>query len=532
MIKHCLIVILSLLSFLSIGQVPPVRKPVDSVALKKDPFYVTVEQSLNAFYDEVANQSNYDSIINALKYESGVTPQFSDEVYCERLEKMNQMTPFHLDCTPPALATIKFFAENRRSFARVVLGRSKLYFEMFEEKLAIYGLPKELKYLAVIESGLRPQVKSRAGALGSWQFMYRTGLYYGLNENSYIDERMDPEKATDAACRYLKKLHDIYGDWNLALASYNAGPGNVNKAIRRSGGKTSYWEVRPFLPLETQGYVPNFIAAAYLLTYHAEHNIIPIEAKWKYAQLDTMCISKGIHMSTISKLTGWDLNEIQTLNPIYKTGYVPTSNPPQCITGPLQEIGKLVSIEDELYALEKKLYSTYEVVEPLAAEPDTIETLKVSGGTTITPSNTDGAFVYHTVLRGETIGRIATKHGVTVSQILTLNNMKSTSLFAGQRIKVKQLGVKPTTETVEVEVSDSTIVKPIIDSTLVKPVVIDTKPVKAPKPKPIIRYYNVRSGDTFSKIAQHHNLTQQQLKRLNPGLNENRLSVGQRIRVK
>ena len=527
MIKNCLIVIVSFLSFISIGQVPPVVKPVDSTIIKKDPFYITVEQTLNAFYDEVANQSNYDSIINALKYESGVTPKFSDEVYCERLEKMNEMTPFHLDCTPPALATIKFFAENRRSFARVVLGRSQLYFEMFEEKLAMYGLPKELKFLAVIESGLRPQVKSRAGALGLWQFMYRTGLYYGLNENSYIDERMDPEKATDAACRYLKKLYDIYGDWNLALASYNAGPGNVNKAIRRSGGKKTYWEVRPFLPAETQGYVPNFIAAAYLLTYHAEHNIIPIEAKWKYAQLDTMCLSSGIHMSTMTKLTGWSLDEIQSLNPIYKTGYIPRTNPPQCITGPLLEIGKLVSVEDELYALEKQLYSTYVVTEPLAAEKDTVETLKVSGSDAVTSSAIDtDAFVYHTVLRGETIGRIATKHGVTVSQIMSLNNMKSTSLYAGQRIKVKQVGSKTPIET------DPNAVLNPSDSVTVKPVVEVIKPVKPVKVKPVIKNYNVRSGDTFSKIAQRHNLTQQQLKRLNPGINENRLTVGQRIRVK
>lgn len=527
MIKKCLIVVFCVLNLVSFGQLPIDDKPIDSVVVKKDPFYITVEQTLNAFYDEVANQSNYDSIINALKYESGVTPQFSDEVYCERLEKINQMTPFHLDCTPPALATIKFFAENRRSFARVVLGRSQLYFEMFEEKLAMYGLPKELKFLAVIESGLRPQVKSKAGALGLWQFMYRTGLYYGLKENSYIDERMDPEKATDAACRYLKKLYDIYGDWNLALASYNAGPGNVNKAIRRSGGKTTYWEVRPFLPAETQGYVPNFIAAAYLLTYHAEHNIIPIEAKWKYAQLDTMCLSSGIHMSTMTKLTGWSLDEIQSLNPIYKTGYIPTTYPPQCITGPLLEIGKLVSVEDELYVLEKQIYSTNSEVEPLAVEKDTIETIKVSGNDVKTNSaiNTE-AFVYHTVLRGETIGRIATKHGVTVSQVMSLNNMKSTSLYAGQRIKVKQINAATPIQT-----NPNAVINPS-DSVSVQPNVVEVKPEKVVKPKPIIKYYSVRSGDTFSKIAQKHNLTQQQLKRLNAGINENRLDVGQRIRVK
>jgi membrane-bound lytic murein transglycosylase D len=477
-----------------------------------------------------------------LNYESGQIPHFSDEVYCERLEKMNAMSPFQLDCAPPALATIKFFAEKRRSFARVVLGRSALYFEMFEEKLAAYGLPIELKYLAVIESGLRPQVKSHAGALGLWQFMYRTGLYYGLNENSYIDERMDPEKATDAACRYLKKLHDIYGDWNLALASYNAGPGNVNKAIRRSGGKKTYWEVRPFLPTETQGYVPNFIAAAYLLTYHAEHNIVPMEAKWNYAQLDTVCLKEGVHMATIAKLTGWDFEEIQVLNPIYKTTYIPTTFLRQCISGPLQEIGKIVSLEDELYKLEKFIYTPEPVkVEPVVVDTVSTETetpIKVSGEkppvkvvpVKVVPVKVAPVkvippviiFVSHTVKRGEGLGIIATKYGVTVAEITAANNMKSTVLFTGQKLKIPQIQAVNATNK-----ADSLVVIPIETlPTKVTPVVV-------PKPKPPVKkYYVVKAGDNGSKVAQKHNLTQQQLVNLNPGLNIDRINVGQQIRVK
>ena len=281
-------------------------------------------------------------------------PEFSDSVYCERLNVMNEMSPFQLECNEQTLNTIRFFVKKRRGFARVVLGRSKLYFDMFEEKLAEHNMPIELKYLAVIESGLRPQVKSRAGALGLWQFMYRTGKMYGLKENSYVDERMDPELATDAACRYLKKLYEIYNDWNLALAAYNAGPGNVNKAIRRSGNKLTYWEVRPFLPRETQGYVPNFIAAAYLLTYHAEHNIIPAESNVQYYQLDTMCPTKGVHFETISEVLGMEMEEVQRFNPIYKRDYIPYSEGQYCLTLPLEQIGKLVSLEDSLYEHELK----------------------------------------------------------------------------------------------------------------------------------------------------------------------------------
>ena len=471
--------------------------------LKKDAFINTVEQSLQLFLADYANQNNYDSIINALNYEPGDAPQFSDEVYCERLEKMNEMSPFHLDCNAATLSTIKFFAQNRRGFARVVLGRSTLYFDLFEEKLAEYGLPIELKYLPVIESGLRPQVKSRAGALGLWQFMYRTGLYFGLKENSYIDERMDPVQATDAACRYLRQLYGIYGDWNLALAAYNAGPGNVNKAIRRSGNKTTYWEVRPFLPTETQGYVPNFIAAAYLLTYHAEHNIVPMDVKVHYAQLDTMCLAAGVHMNSISKLVNWPVDDIKALNPVYKTTYIPSTKPSQCISGPLEKIGLLVSLEDSLYGLERKLYSgeVAPVVKPIDLEPVVVDSLDSLGNSLPALGN----YIYHKVKSGETMGTIATKYGVTVEQIMEWNALRTTNIYVGQRLQLKS-GPGGASQQKEVP--------------------------KVEPPKPVKKYYSVKSGDTFSKVASRHGLTQAQLTKLNPGININRLTVGQRLRVK
>jgi len=459
-------------------------------SLKGEAMIKTIEQSLDMFYAEYSPEGNYDSIIAALNYEQDQIPEFSDSVYCERLNVMNEMSPFHLDCNETTLSTIRFFVKKRRGFARVVLGRSKLYFDMFEEKLAEHNLPIELKYLAVIESGLRPQVKSRAGALGLWQFMYRTGRMFGLQENSYIDERMDPELATEAACKYLGKLYGIYNDWNLALAAYNAGPGNVNKAIRRSGNKLTYWEVRPFLPRETQGYVPNFIAAAYLLTYHAEHNIIPMEASIRYPQLDTMCLNKGVHMETMAKLLSMELEEIERLNPIYKKSYIPKTDPPQCVSLPLTIIGDLVSQEDSLYALEFDLYVKTQT--PVQHTPTQ---------NTTPPPATTGTYQYHKVAKGETLGTIASRYGTSVAEIQRINGLRSTKIYIGQRLKVKK--GKSTTTSTSTQSSGTTK-----------------------------KYYTVRSGDTFGKIAQRHRMAQSQLKRLNPGINISRLSIGQRIRIK
>jgi len=456
MMKWISFSLLILLSAVTIAQKPAhLVRPSDT--LDPDPFVNTVQQSLNLFYADYANSQKYDSIISALNYSPGQIPTFSDSIICERLSKMNELTPFHLDCNAATLSTIKFFAAQRRGFIRVALGRSALYFDLFEEKLTEYGLPLELRYLSVIESGLRPQVKSRAGALGLWQFMYKTGLYFGLDENSYIDERMDPEKATDAACRYLKQLYGIYGDWNLALAAYNAGPGNVNHAIRKSGGKTTYWEVRPFLPKETQGYVPNFIAAAYMMTYHAEYNIIPMEAKIHNSQLDTMCLKSGVHMQTIAKLTDWELTEIQSLNPVYKTTYIPKMTPARCVTGPLEKIGLLVSFEDSLYALEEAIYHPKPVIVPPPTTPqDTtsqdstlrdsniVITSVIDTLTNRTPGTNN--LLYHKVKTGENLRQIALRYNVSIEQLMEWNGLRTTNIYVGQKLSIYSSQSAPTPE--------------------------------------------------------------------------------------
>ena len=479
------------------------NKPNDS--LNSSAFINTIEQSLNLFYSDYVNDTKYDSVINALNYEPGEIPTFTDEQICERLQKMSEMTPFHLDCNAATISTIRFFARERRSFIRIAMGRSALYFDMYKEKMAEYGIPIELRFLSVIESGLRPQIKSKAGALGLWQFMYKTGLYFGLEENSYIDERMDPEKSTDAACRYLKQLYGIYGDWNLALAAYNAGPGNVNKAIRKSGDKKTYWEVRPYLPAETQGYVPNFIAAAYMITYHAEHNIIPMEAKIHNAQLDTMCFTESVHMSTISKLIDWELENIQFLNPVYKTSFIPKSKPARCISGPLEKISLLVSLQDSLYTLEKSIYSPIkpapQIETPIAQVSDSTDTTSIEQPVFIDSIPKKENLQYHKVKPGDNLKNIALKFNVSIEQVMEWNALRTANIYVGQRLKIY---------------SDQL-----------------SKNNAVPTPKqPVKKYYVVRSGDTFSRVAQKHNLTQNQLQKLNPGIRVNQINIGQRLRVR
>lgn len=575
---------LALLSLLPFALEAQERIPKSSVINTSDSeeFVRMLDETLMEYYKEIAKDKNADSIYKLIEDDSNIG-DVSDEEYCKRLEKINEISPFHLDCNSASLSTLKFFVKNRRGFAKIVLGRSKLYFDLYEQTLAKYDMPIELKYLSVIESGLRPQVKSRAGALGLWQFMYATGKMYGLNENSYIDERMDPVKATDAACRYLKKLHDIYGDWNLALAAYNAGPGNVNKAIRRSGGKRTYWEVRPFLPRETQGYVPNFIAATYLLTYHKEHNIKPAPAKIHYYQLDTICLSSGVHMATIEKLIGWEVDDIVAVNPIYKQKYIPKTEPFQCISGPITEIGKLVQFGDSLAKLEKSIYNPDPIL-PELEEDDTTDNITSDNTISSNQTTTTKEIVkWHKVKRGETLSSIANKYDVTISDIQTWNHLRGTVAPLGRNLKIiHKITTKHKTEIEsDINIKDSLVFDSIVtiyhtvtkneslpfiaekyhvsedsikkwnklnsswlsmnQKLLVKvPVKLkrlktspkEIKPTIKTEPKSTISYYKIKPGDRFFRIAEQHGLSMQELKELNPKVNPENIRVGETLRVR
>ena len=278
---------------------------------------------------------------------STVNPMFSDSVYIDRLSRMP--TVMEMPYNEIVRKFIDMYAGRLRNQVAFMLSACNFYMPIFEEALDAYGLPLELKYLPVIESALNPSAVSRAGACGLWQFMLATGKIYGLESNSLVDERRDPIKATWAAAHYLKDMYDIYKDWNLVIAAYNCGPGTINKAIRRSGGKTDYWEIYNYLPKETRGYVPAFIAANYVMTYYCKHNICPMETDIPEAT-DTVQISRNLHFEQIADICGISLDQIKSLNPQFKKSIIPGESKPQTLRLPINHISAFIDKQDTIYA--------------------------------------------------------------------------------------------------------------------------------------------------------------------------------------
>ena len=278
---------------------------------------------------------------------STVNPMFSDSVYIDRLSRMP--TVMEMPYNEIVRKFIDMYAGRLRNQVAFMLSACNFYMPIFEEALDAYGLPLELKYLPVIESALNPSAVSRAGACGLWQFMLATGKIYGLESNSLVDERRDPIKATWAAAHYLKDMYDIYKDWNLVIAAYNCGPGTINKAIRRSGGKTDYWEIYNYLPKETRGYVPAFIAANYVMTYYCKPNICPMETDIPEAT-DTVQISRNLHFEQIADICGISLDQIKSLNPQFKKSIIPGESKPQTLRLPINHISAFIDKQDTIYA--------------------------------------------------------------------------------------------------------------------------------------------------------------------------------------
>ncbi len=472
--------------------------------------------------------------------------EFTDQEYIDRLQKLP--TVIEMPFNPIVRSFIKMYVERKKGLVESMLGMSLYYMPIFEQALDKYGLPMELRNLAVIESALNPNAVSKAGATGLWQFMTPTALGEGLEVNSLVDERRDPYRSSDAAARYLKKLYDIYGDWSLAIAAYNCGPGNVNKALRRAGGgKKDFWEIYRFLPAETRDYIPAFIAANYAMTYYKDHNISPVLAS-KPIITDSVHVSRRVHFQQISDVLGVPMDELRVLNPQYRTDLIPGDIKPYPLVLPNLQALNYLANEDSIVNHNAELYARRDVVLPATGT-------KVSEGTT-------GEYVeevvvkYHKVRKGETIASVAKRYGVSQSEVKRANKGQR-SLKRGTTLKLNTIRRRfiestpaPADSTAVQNVDSVANVTVPTDSTTVAPVPADTVATPAPaatpaskvskamndsgkkaqpaKPKTVS--HTVKSGENLFKIANKYGVTVDELKKSN-GLKNDNIAAGKTLTI-
>ena len=389
---------------------------IDSVQLS----LVNVQSMEKRWHNEIYNNSQYDTLtfLNSnLPFEPIHYPELPTDTLKKRLAVLDAKSPFNIAYNPSLESVIKRYLKTRKRSTQILINRSQYYFPMFEEVLDKHNLPLEIKYLAVVESALKPRAKSRVGATGLWQFMFTTGKQYGLEVSSYVDERCDPLRSTNAAAKYLASLYKTFGDWDLALAAYNSGPGNVTKAIRRSGGYQNYWNIRPFLPSETAGYLPAFLATLYLFEYaeahgfQVEHNLLPITAT------DTIHVKQMISLDQVAELTVIKIETLQHLNPSYKLDLIPVlENKTYTLRLPLSKIGDFVQNETQIYATAKAEFEAREKPLPQFFKIDSKIRYKVKSG--------------------DYLGKIARKFSVRVSQIKKWNGLRTNNLSIGQRLTI------------------------------------------------------------------------------------------------
>ncbi|MDR0582509.1 MAG: transglycosylase SLT domain-containing protein [Prevotellaceae bacterium] len=350
-----------------------------------------------------------------------------DSVYVERLRRMP--TIIDLPYNDVVRRCIIAYTQKDPEKSEMILGLAHYYLPIIEEILDMYELPLELRAMAIIESALNPRAVSRAKAKGMWQFMYPTALRYNLKINSFVDERLDPVEATHAAARYLKDLYNIFGDWSLAIAAYNCGDGNVRKAIRRSGGKSDYWDIYPYLPRETRGYVPLFVGAGYLLEYYKEHNLRPKQVNMP-AQVDTFIINKMLHFEQISDVVGIPIDELRDFNPQYLHDIIPGTSAPYVLRVPFEYTGLFAEKEKEIYAYKDSVYFNPNIIKQIAQR---------GAATTV------GGRTIHRVRKGETLSSIALRYGVKISDLQYWNDIgESTRINAGQKLVVNAKAKKAT----------------------------------------------------------------------------------------
>lgn len=374
-----------------------------------------------------------------------VNPVYSKEVYKERLARIPSV--IELPYNDVVQKFIDRYSGRLRRSVSIMLGAQNFYMPTFEEALESYGLPLELKYLPVIESALNPNAVSHVGATGLWQFMLTTGKQYGLEINSLVDERRDPVRASYAAAHYLRDLYKIFGDWNLVIAAYNCGPENINKAIHRSNGATDYWQIYPYLPKETRGYVPAFIAANYIMNYYCDHNICPMQANLP-GKTDTVVVSRDVHFEQVAQVLGMEIDQIKQLNPQYRRNIVNGSTRPMALLLPATLVGKFIDNEDSIYAYRPDVLlakrTEVEVNDDVPSYSRRSSSSSRSKSTSSRKSRSKGKKGKKnkggrnvTIRQGDTLSDIAKRNGTTVSKLKKLNKISGSSIRAGKKLRIK-----------------------------------------------------------------------------------------------
>ena len=481
--------------------------------------------------DELTTLDLYNTItadIENVNIDTKVDYELPTALLKERLAAMDAKSPFNIEYNQGLENIIKSFLKNRkRSFERL-MGVSEYYFPLFEEALAKQNVPLEIKYLAVVESALNPRAVSKMGATGLWQFMYHTGKQYGLNIDSYIDERSDPLKSSQAATQYMTNMYKMFGDWDLVLASYNSGPGNVSKAIRRSGGQKNYWNIRKNLPKETQGYVPAFLATMYIYEYHKEHGIVPERAAVKHFATDTIMIKQQMSFKQVADLLDIPVAQLQLLNPSYKLNVIPFYKEERhFLRLPRDKAAIFASNETQIYAyaqneLEKR-ERPFETSRALAIRDsanssfDSKKSLKTT---------------YYKVKRGDNLSAIANKYDVSTAQLKKWNNLKGSAIAYGKSIKVfvdesqkSLVNAKPKGNVVVAEIKSKTQSN-VLNSSKHELAATEGAVVVTDS----LTTYIVARGDNLGAIANKYNVAVTDLKQWN-NLTDNTIQVGTALKI-
>ena len=443
----------------------------DETSISPEDYTAEVSDSLlNIWYLHKKTTVDEEFDMDSVQFQSNVP----DSDYIDRIRRMNSF--ISLPYNDIVKNYIILYSEKMGARFENMLGLCSYYMPVFQETLNRYDLPEELKAMAIIESALNPLAVSRAGAKGMWQFMYNTAKMYGLHIDSFVDERLDPIKSADAAARYLKDAYNIFGDWNLAIASYNCGAGNVNRAIRRSGGSRAFWDIWPYLPRETRGYVPAFVGALYAMNYYKEHGMRPAAVEIP-AHVDTFKINKMLHLKQVTELVGVPLEELKNLNPQYKHDIVPGNEREYILRIPYNYTNAFIDCEDSLYRHKADIYFN----------PSSIKKIKDGG---------DGERIVYRVKSGDYLGKIASRYRVSVNQIKRWNNLRSNNIRIGQRLVIYR-GGKVITSTASTASS-----KPGSQPT--KATTPTAQKTSTVNPSAEYTIYTVKSGDSLYLIAKQY----------------------------